>query len=408
MNFRSLCRLPLLLLCRHRGLAALLVLEVAIGFLLLYLAWQAQANWRRALEAPSGLDEAALLVVPPMGRAGGPVDVPALIRALRHLPGVQGAVATNQVPYDRNSWNGSVGARLPVGREHIASVYMGGPALADALGLRLGAGRGLRATEEEIMDPRARNDTELPALITQALAERLYPDQSAVGRSIVGLPRPIRVVGVVERLPLPLGSLGNASPGAAMLLPLRPDDASWAYLLIRTDPRQRDAVARRVHALLVARHPERPVAMPLRMDEMRLQTLHAENRWRWTTLACATGWWLLTLLSLGVAGHLWVQQSALRISLHRAVGATTRQIRLAVRWEHFLITLTGIGLGTLAARSLFHRLPAPWTAEPASPWWLLGAALLILAASQLAATWPARRAAGVAPERVTRRPWVRL
>ncbi|MGX5729135.1 ABC transporter permease [Pseudoxanthomonas beigongshangi] len=408
MDFRSLCRLPLLLLCRHRGLAALLMLEVAIGFLLLYLAWQAQASWRHALELPSGIDEAALLAVPPMGRAGEAIDVPALTRALRKLPGVQAAIATNQVPYERNSWNAAVGDRLPVGRERIASVYMGGPALPDTLGLRLSAGRSLRAAEEEIMDPRARSGTELPALITRTLAEQLYYGQSAVGRSIKGLPRPIRVVGVVERLPLPLGSLGNASPGAAMLLPLRPADASWAYLLIRTDPRQREAVARRVHAFLVARYPERAVATPLRVDQMRRQALHAENRWRWTTLACAAGWWLLTLLSLGVAGHLWVQQSAPRISLHRAVGATARQIRLAVRWEHFLIVLAGIVLGALAARGLFHRLPAPWTAEPASPGWLLGAALLILAASQLAATWPARRASDVAPERVTRRPWVRL
>ncbi len=408
MDFRSLCRLPLLLLCRHRGLAALLVLEVAIGFLLLYLAWQAQANWRHALELPSGIDETALLVIRPMGRAGEAIDVPALTGALRKLPGVQAAIATNQVPYERNSWNASVGDRLPVGRETVASLYMGGAALPDTLGLRPSAGRGLRAAEEEIMDSRARNGTELPVLITRTLAEQLYSGESAVGRSIKGLPRPIRVVGVVERLPLPLGSLGNASPGAAMLLPLRPDDASWAYLLIRTDPRQRDAVARRVHAFLAKRYPERPVATPLRVDQMRMQTLHAESRWRWTTLACAAGWWLLTLLSLGVAGHLWVQQSAPRISLHRAVGATARQIRLAVRWEHFLIALAGIILGAFAARELFHRLPAPWTAEPASPWWLLGAAALILAASQLAATWPARRASGVAPERVTRRPWVRL
>lgn len=408
MDVRSLCRLPRLPLCRHRGLATLLVLEVAVGFLLLYVAWQAQANWRRALEAPSGIDEAALLVVPPMGGAGGVIDVPALTRALRALPGVRAAVASNQAPYARNSWNASVGARLPVDRDLIASVYMGGSELPAALGLRVDAGRGLRAAEEEIMEARSRRDTELPAVITRTLADQLYPGQAAVGRSIVGLPRPVRIVGVVERLPLPLGSLGNATSGAAMLLPLRPGDASWAHLLIRTDPRQRDAVARRIHAFLVARHPGRPVAMSLRVDEMRMQTLHAESRWRWTTLACAAGWWLLTLLSLGVAGHLWVQQSAPRISLHRAVGATARQIRLAVRWEHFLITLAGIALGTLAVRGLFHRLPAPWTAEPASPWWLAGAALVIVAASQFAATWPARRAAGVAPERVTRRPWVRL
>ena len=408
MDFRSLCRLPLLMLCRHRGLAALLVLEVAIGLLLLYLAWQAHANWRRALQAPSGIDEAALLVVPPLGRAGGAIDVPALMRTLDDLPGVQAAVASNQAPYMLSSWNAAVGDREPVGRERIASLYMGGATLPAVLGLRLEAGRGLRATEEAVVDFRTRGDTELPALVTRGLAQRLYPGRPALGQPIAGLPRPVRIVGIVDQAPLPLGSRGRVLPGGAIFLPLRPGDAAWAHLIIRTDPRQRDAVARRIHAFLVAHYPERPVAMPLRVDALRPQALQAESRWRWMTLACAAGWWLLTLLSLGVAGHLWVQQSAARISLHRAVGATTRQIRLAVRWEHFLIALAGVGLGAFAARALFHRLPVPWTAEPASPGWLAGAALLIVAVSQLAATWPARRAAGVPPERVTRRPWVRL
>jgi len=408
MDIRSLCRLPLLLLCRHRGLATLLVLEVAVGFLLLYLAWQAQANWQRARTAPSGIEETSLLVVPPMGRAATVVDVPALTQALRALPGVDAAIATNQVPYARNSWNAAVGDRPPIGRDRIASVYMGGAGLPATLGLRLSAGRGLLDSEEQVMAPGSPDDSALPAVITRALAEDLYPGRSALGLPVSGLQRPVRIVGIVEQAPLPLGSRGHATPGAAIFLPLRPGDASWAHLLIRTAPEQREAVARRVHAFLAARYPERPVAAPLRMDGMRLDTLHAERRWGWTTLACAAGWWLLTLLSLGVAGHLWVQQSALRISLHRAVGATARQIRFAVRWEHFLITLAGVGLGAIAARELFHRLPAPWTTEPASPWWLAGAALTIMAVAQVAATWPARRAAGVSPERVTRKPWVRL
>ncbi|WP_203321888.1 ABC transporter permease [Pseudoxanthomonas beigongshangi] len=407
MDLRSLFRIPILL-CRHRGLATLLVLEVAVGFLLLYLAWQAHSAWQHARTAPSGVSEASLLVVPPMGRAATVVDVPALMQALRALPGVEAAVATNQVPYARNSWNAAVGDRPPVGRDRIASIYMGGADMPRALGLDIAAGRDLLASEDQVMTPDAGDGSALPALVTRSLAEDLYPGGPVLGRPVSGLQRPARIVGVVDRAPLPLGSRGHASPGAALFLPLRPGDASWAHLLIRTAPEQRDVVAQRVHALLVASFPERPVAMPLRMDEMRLDTLHAERRWMWTTLACAAGWWLLTLLSLGVAGQLWVQQSALRISLHRAVGATARQIRLAVRWEHFLITLAGIGLGAVAARALLHRLPAPWTLEPASPLWLAGAALVIMAVAQLAATWPARRAANVAPERVTRKPWVRL
>jgi len=120
----------------------LLVLEVAVGFLLLYLAWQAQVNWRRALAAPSGIDETTLLVVPPMGRAGDVIDVPALTRTLRALPGIQAVAASNQVPYARTSWNSAVGDRPPVGRDRVASVYMGGAGLMAALGVRVVDGPG--------------------------------------------------------------------------------------------------------------------------------------------------------------------------------------------------------------------------------------------------------------------------
>ncbi|WP_348234561.1 ABC transporter permease, partial [Salmonella enterica] len=75
----------------------------------------------------------------------------------------------------------------PVGRDRVASVYMGGAGLMAALGVHVVEGRRLLAAEEEVMDPDARHDTTLPAVITRALAEDLYPGQSALGQPVKGL-----------------------------------------------------------------------------------------------------------------------------------------------------------------------------------------------------------------------------
>lgn len=396
------------LLGRHRGLAALLVVEVALGVWIAFLAWHAGFAYRQALSAPSGIAEAELLVVPPMAGGAGSEDPAALVEALRTLPGVRGAVASNQSPYLPNSWNTRVSERWPVKRDLIASVYLSDSTLAPTLGARRVQGRDLRPSEVRGFRTGQRERNELPVLVTEGLARRLYPGRSALGQPIIGFPQPLRIVGVIARLPQPTGSRGRADPEASLILPLRPDDLSWSSLLVRTAPAQREAVADRLAAWLAQRYPDRVIGRPQPLDRLRHAALHGERRWAATLIACALGWWILTLASLAVAGYLWVQQGVLRISLHRAFGASRAQVRRAIHCQHLLLSLMGVAVGGATLLSLSPRLPASWAGAPASWPWLLCAALAIAALAQVAAFWPARRAAGVPPERVTRKPWVRL
>jgi hypothetical protein len=91
-------RFPFLLLCRHHGSAALLVAEMAIGFVLLSLAWQAGVRYQAAVTAPSGIADAELLVIQPLGNGAGPIDPDEVLAGLRSLPDVQQAASSNQVP----------------------------------------------------------------------------------------------------------------------------------------------------------------------------------------------------------------------------------------------------------------------------------------------------------------------
>jgi putative ABC transport system permease protein len=283
--------------------------------------------------------------------------------------------------------------------------------LYETLDLQLTQGRRFQPAEQRTFEDapsRVAGDSP-PAIVNGALASRLYPDGSAIGRELHGWPdTPLRIIGIVDRLPQPAGSRGNADERAALMLPLKPSDASWAFFLIRAAPGQRTEVAARAHAYLTGAFPDHAIALPVALDALRHSYFRNERQRAWILAASAAGWWLLTLLSIAAAGNLWVQRSVLRISLHRAVGATRRQVMRAVRLENFLLASAGIALGGLLTSFVFDRLPAPWALEPVPLGWRVAAALSILLAAQLAATWPAYRAGSVPPCRVTRKPWVRL
>jgi putative ABC transport system permease protein len=291
----------------------------------------------------------------------------------------------------------------------VASVYFDSGSLAKTLGFRPSQGRLFQHNEYTTFStsPTQVPHRELPALVSTALAQRLYPGGSALGSPIYGMPQPMRVVGIVDRLPQPKGSRGHATESAALILPLKPADAANWFLLVRTGADRRTEVAASVQAYLARLFPERAAAKAVTLEELRHTYFQDDRRWAWTLAACAAGWWLLTLLSIAVAGNLWVQHSALRISLHRAVGATQRQIVRILRFENLLLAAGGVALGWLLFAFAVDRLPMPRPAEPLPVYWQAVVALAIGFFTQLAVSWPARRAARVSPYRVTRKP-VRL
>lgn len=408
MDFRS----PFLLLSRHHGTAALLVAEIAIGFVLLSLAGQAGIRYQAAVMAPSGIADAELLAIQPLGKGSGAIDPDIVLAGLRSIPGVHQAAASNQTPYGLVSWNTQMSSHpQSATRGAVATVYLGSDTLYETLGLQLTQGRRFLPADYRTFEdaPSRIAGDALPAIVTAALANRLYPDGSAIGRELHGWPgTPLRIVGIVDRLPQPQGSRHHADERAAVMVPLKPNDAAWAFLLIRTAPGQQTEVAARAHTYLASAFPDRAIALPVALETLRHSYFRDARQRAWILSAAAAGWWLLSLLSIAAAGNLWVQRSVLRISLHRAVGATRRQVMRAVRLENFLLASAGIVLGGLLAGFLFDRMPAPWRLEPVPLRWQVATALSIWLAAQLAATWPARRAGNVPPYRVTRKPWVRL
>ena len=70
------------------------------------------------------------------------------LAALRAMPGVKNATATNQVPFNNSSWNSSVNLTKEQTHQNLnATVYMGDVQFLDTMGVKLVAGRNFTADD---------------------------------------------------------------------------------------------------------------------------------------------------------------------------------------------------------------------------------------------------------------------
>ena len=159
---------------------------------------------------PTGADEANVVVLDNQW-VGNPPDMIAReegdMAALRSLPGVQDAYATNSVPLTDGGSSEGVGLH-PDQKSATAraAVYFGDQHAIAGLGLKLIAGRNFNA--DEITDRFGYNEVKSPAavIITKGLADNLFANGNALGQSIYddNLKRHIPIVVGSVRLQNPI------------------------------------------------------------------------------------------------------------------------------------------------------------------------------------------------------------
>src|SRR3546814_16341069 len=104
-----------------------------------------------------------------------------------------------------------------------ATVYMGEEQFLNALGPKIVAGR--EFTPDEFVEWTEFNapdsNVSIPSvIITRSMADKLFPGQSAVGKSFYSWgDNPISVVGVVDHLVRPSDKGGPAAPEYSMVFP---------------------------------------------------------------------------------------------------------------------------------------------------------------------------------------------
>lgn len=382
-------------------LAALVALTCAIVCNVAFMLQQRVVG----MNLPSGVAENQLVTIQSFNLdqdANQVAQHQADLAALRMIPGVQSAAAVDALPFNGNNWTNGVG----VDPEHniaSVSVFNGTPGELQTLGLKLVVGQDLQP--DQYIPENSKHgydglDRVPSAVITQALAARLFPNQDPLGKSIYTTPTPIRVVGVVAHLARPSVGTGDDND-FSMLLPMQPDTSDVTYVL-RTKPEDRGRVLEQAKAALYRIDANRVVRHGQTFQQLRAKYFRNDRTMISLLVASALG--LLFVAALGITGlaNFWVQQRTRTIGIRRALGATRANILRYFQTENFLIVTLGVALGVLLAVGLNLLLMQHYELPRLPVWYLPVGAIALWLLGQLAVLAPALRAANVPPVVATR------
>jgi putative ABC transport system permease protein len=253
--------------------------------------------------------------------------------------------------------------------------------------------------------PDDRATTPPVVVISETLAKRLWPNESAIGKRIAcctnGANRPWReVVGVVADVRHFL----TREPLADLYMPIeQAPPATWLWhasslaFVLRTDGNTAD-VMRSLRREVAAVDPALPVYDASTYDDLT-KVASAANRFS-TVLFSALAGLALVLAAVGLYGVLAfsVAQRTFEMGLRVALGARPGDVLALITRQGMALVFTGLviglGLAMATSRTIASLL---YQVAPTDPATYVAAGALLVGVGILACYIPARRAAAVAP-----------
>lgn len=400
----------LVALRRHKAGTILIALQIALTLAVVCNAMFVIHARVERLSRDTGIAEHDLMLVnnhwvgdPAMARARQAAD----LAALRRLPGVQDAIATNALPLLGNGWASGV-RTIPSGKSAFGTgVYFVDTHALDTFGVRLVEGRNFR--EDDIGSFGENGTPDAPTIIvTRAVADLAFPDGHALGKVLyIGTldAKPSTIIGIVERLQSAETSAGGDAESQNVVLVPKSLDRSSAILVVRAKPGQRDALLHSVPAALKAISTRRVIPQPhgvMSFDELRDMAYRSDRGLAWMMGGISLV--LLLVTAAGIVGltSFWVGQRRRQIGVRRALGATRGDILNYFLAENMLISLGGVIAGTVLAYLLNRWMMVSFETSRLAFGYVVSGALLLLVLGQLAVLAPAMRASRVSPVEATR------
>jgi putative ABC transport system permease protein len=401
MEFRPI----LSALMRSKVSMILIGLQVALTLAIVCNSLFIISERMQRMNRPSGMNEADTFILGSYGFGQG-FDVKSVADAdlamLRNLPGVVDATMTNgMVPMGGSGWGSGLNLQ-PKQKTATArtSFYMLDDHAINAYGLKLIAGRNFKPEEVSFMTMNNRK-TAPSAIITRALAQKLFADGDAVGKQIYDEDAPTTIIGVVEALQKPWDS--DSDVEFSTLWPTHLAYGNGASYVVRAEPGRRDELMKTVEAKLNESNPSRIVRNMRSMETVRAKAYAGDRAMAIILGSVIVS--LLTITALGIVGmaSFWVTQRTKQIGTRRALGATKFDILRYFQTENFLITTCGLLLGGVLTYALSLWLLAHTDGARLLPWYYVPIGFISLwLLGQLAVLGPATRASRVPPAVATR------
>ena len=382
-----------------RRLQVFATTQIACSFVLLAGAGMVVATLTAMQTAETGYDMRKVLAidVPPSATGvGGPANIKFFqeaVRRIRELPGVEGVAAGMVVPWRDPASNlkfqfafegyqPANGEESPTCRFRPVS-----PGFFTVLGVPILAGRDF--TDED------RSDTEPVAIVSQSVAQRLFPNGDAINRHLwfnsPGKPRPRRIVGVVadvdDQNVVQEPSLTVYDPVRQIGLPSR------LFVRAAGDPY---ALVPSVTRTLREISADQAVERPTTLEDLRAQVLTPERLNAF--VFSAFGGIALLIAAVGVAGVLAFLVSARthEFGVRLALGSTPSQLLTRVLEQGVVLVTAGITAGAVIG-ALMASTASAYLGAVRMPGVLpaVGAAAVLVGAALIASLVPAARASRV-------------
>ena len=408
-------------LAKHKAGVFLIGLQIALTLAIVCNLIFIVSMRVQRLHRPTGMDDQNLIMVTqqymdaPAGSseaAKQKLDAMQLtdLVTLRNQPDVVSATAMNAVPLSEmyeTSW-----VALKPDQPHgllRANVFAGDDQALQTLGLRLIAGRNFTPVE---VQPLHQGQPSV-VIVTQALAQRLFPQGDALGQAIYldlgGSSQPSTVVGIVARMQSSNPDATGPAAWDSVLMPARIDSAQTMYV-VRAKPGRLPAAMQEVRKALYAVDPMRIIPEAQRFDPEGIAPYALWRKVSYTldsyfvqilTTICVI---LLAITGIGMAGltSFWVGQRRKQIGIRRALGATRANILHYFQIENLIIAGGGCIVGAVLAIVINLVLMRMFPMERMPLWYVAAGIVVVLALGQLAVLSPARRASNVPPVEATR------
>jgi putative ABC transport system permease protein len=389
----------------HLGIGGLLpsfvvIAEVALAFVLLVGSGLMLRSFLELLHVDPGYDPCGLLTFLTVGDARGfqqPQHRIAFLRELqdrlRAIPGVRSVGAATGLPLHGGTANGIRWSteQIPADSARTADLPTVLPGYFETLHSRILEGR----TFTEADNALGRN----LAVIDQSLAQKAFPNQSALGKRIcVYIPGPtwLEVAGVVEHQRL--HSLADPGPEQIFM-----PDGFWGigisrHWALRTagNPAKYAAAVR---AEIAKFAPGRLAVTEMQTMDTTVDRAQATTRFHLLLI----GLFAAVAASLAAVGLYGVVSSAVRqrtaeIGLRMALGAETGGIFRLIIGQGLSLSAAGIAIGLVAAAALTRVMASMLVGITATDPVTFAAMILFFFLVAAVACWvPARRAAGLDP-----------
>lgn len=386
---------------RNKSSVILMVLQVALTLAIVSNAAYIINERLELMQRNSGLDESQLFSFN-IFTFDKTVDIRQQLELdedmLRAIPGVNDAVAINQVPLTGSGDSSGYRAQIAESGAKIveAGVFRADAHVLKTLGLTVIEGRDF--TQDDVIYATGASQPNT-VIITKAMADQLFPDGHAIGKDIYQFQQPLRIIGIVKHMQ---GSwLDSSYVNNNIFLPVV-HPRSFKRILVNADKTAMDKIMSNISERMLALNKGRVVMEPIKLAEHLRDQYQSDNLMvnMLIIIICI----ILFITALGVAGMAIfnVNRRKRQIGTRRALGASQTNIITHFMIENFLMTTIGIIIGVVLSVFLNGYLMEYFSSSRIAISYIIVTTIGLVLLGQLAVLFPAQSAASISPAIATR------